>query len=845
MALELVQVMQNWINRFVYARQFKLIVAIAAIAAVAVPLYAETWTLVVPPALQADEAMKVVLGDLLATGPKFGQAFQVSDDALPVTGNVILVGGPQENRQSQMMIAKGALESPTFPNAAEGYTIATFDSDGGRGHMVASQGTIGLVYGLYWVHDRLCVHRRIPAGLACTREPALKIRMGGAWGRRGNGGSSRNEIQQALRMSINWVAGAPILDLVPWDSEPEATVNAEQREKTRELIQYAHAMHMQYFSFANEFTYHPTLLAKHGATLNPNDPNLWDAIQDKFRLLFTALPELDGVELCNDDISGFWDDYLPYDIMHETPEADWAYTKRFRTFVKKVHEVVADEFNKQYFHFTWSLVDHEVHTQPAVFREIFTDEVPTNNFYVMPKVTRADRWWFQPYNPTFNQSPHNTIVLFETMNYYEDGKTNLFPTFSGQYFQGGLETFLLPENSNVKGAAALANIQGNGWGTREAYAYVLYRLMWNPFEDMEQIARDFCAIHFGPNAAEGMAKLYLLSPRAYQYGLHIEPISYGQFNSHYHMRVGEFPVQGYPNIDGGREHLEWLRKIYLRCKPWEVETLNSIRNGHAVAEEMFAHYASVKPSIEDRVVAEKLQNRLDMTRRLIETNQRYVESIFAYFDYMDRPDEGRKEHLERTLEETRKTCLDFSNVPGYGYSLWGIEELMKAMAAASADVEAARQTLQTAPSRAELEGTIASQQALYANVLAEHREQAVKFAHMRVLIDGRDIVNFHGVEYTIDHIQWDGAQVKEFTSLAALPADKVTVIPVNIESRPLHPFVMEQPSEENGFTARVYLDDMPGGNGWVEMDLFYIDASPEELGLAVPWGMGNHGRSRG
>jgi hypothetical protein len=106
---------------------------------------------------------------------------------------------------------------------------------------------------------------------------------------------------------------------------------------------------------------------------------------------------------------------------------------------------------------------------------------------------------------------------------------------------------------------------------------------------------------------------------------------------------------------------------------------------------------------------------------------------------------------------------------------------------------------------------------------------------MRVLIDGRDIVNFRGAEYTIDHIQWDGAQVKEFTSFAPLPEKSVTVIPVNIVSRPLHPFVMEQPSEMNNYTARIYLDDMPGGNGWVEFDVYYIDAPPEELGLAVPW----------
>lgn len=63
----------------------------------------------------------------------------------------------------------------------------------------------------------------------------------------------------------------------------------------------------------------------------------------------------------------------------------------------------------------------------------------------------------------------------------------------------------------------------------------------------------------------------------------------------------------------------------------------------------------------------------------------------------------------------------------------------------------------------------------------------------------------------------------------------VTVIPHDIESRPMHPFVLEQPSPENDFTVKIYLDDMPGGNGWMIFDLYYIPESPESLGLQIPW----------
>ena len=95
------------------------------------------------------------------------------------------------------------------------------------------------------------------------------------------------------------------------------------------------------------------------------------------------------------------------------------------------------------------------------------------------------------------------------MNYYEGSTSHIFPTFSGQYFQAGLQTLLMPETTNLKGAASLAGVNHDRWDTRSAYGYVLYRLMWDPYDDMEQIARDFCSIHFGPDVAQEMAEIYL------------------------------------------------------------------------------------------------------------------------------------------------------------------------------------------------------------------------------------------------------------------------------------------------------------------------------------------------
>ena len=816
-----------------FQRSFLMLALTCTLGSCAFAAEPEAWTIVVSKANQADEAVRLAVEDLVNEAASRGLAFSIVSDEAPANGRAILLGDASRNAETARRVASGALTLQPLSDP-EGYEIVTLGEGDSRVLVVSGGSVVGDVYGLYWLMDRLSVYGHIP-DINTLRVPAMKVRLGAAWGRHGYGGTDKEQMRAALRQSMNWVSGQNALDLVPWDSEPEAGLNAQNREKARELINYAHALHMRYFSFTNEFTYHPSLLAQTGATLSPCDPRFWDAIQEKFRKLFTALPELDGVELCNDDISGFWDAYRPYDLLHENPECEWSYEKRFRTFVQKVHEVTVGEFGKTYFHFTWSLSPHEIHTQPAVFQEIFTDAVPTDGLYLIPKITTADRWWHQPYNPTFNLTPHKTLVLFETMNYYEGGPTKLFPTFSGQYFQGGLQTFLLPEHSNVEGVAALAGRVGDGCDTTGAYAYVLYRLMWDPYDSMEQIAEDFCAMHFGQEAAKDMARIYLLSPVAYKYGLHIEPISYGQFNSFLHMRVGTFPADGYPGIDRGKEHLEFLRKIYLRCKPWRAETLDDLYHGLDTAKEMRNIFDGVKPRLANTELAADMQNRLDMTRNLIRTNIGYVETIFAYFDYADADSPEHRDALAKALAQLQEARADFASTPGYGYDLFGVEVLQENAEALMQDRAAALAELAAIPSRAELEDTIAAQQARYLAVLDEQPGKAVKLAHVEVMVDGQDILELSENEHQVKHLRWDGPHLRECTHFAALPRERVTVIPRDIQSRPMHPFVLEQPGPENDYTARIYLDDLPGGNDWIIFDVYYIPETPESLGLAIPW----------
>lgn len=808
-------------------RAFPVILSFVA-AATAHAADHDPWTIVTGPTVH-DEALRIAIDDLIDVAAGCGMTFSFQSTGTLPDGDVILVGAADRNP----LVADYAPRMD-IPTDEQGYAIRSFEDDGRRVMVVAGGSVIGDTYGVYWLWDRMRVHRALP-DIDVVRCPAMGVRLAAAWGRRGSSGSTKGQMRNALRYSVNWVSGPNALDLIPWDSEPEALANAATRDTTRDLIAYAHALHMKYFAFTNDFTYHPSLLTEDDATISPCDPNYWKAVKGKYRKLLTALPELDGVEICNDDISGFWDNYAAYDVMHETPECDWPYSKRFRTFVRSVHEVVSEEFNKTYFHFTWGLSAHEQHVQPAVYREIFDDTVPTDNLYLIPKVTSADRWWHQPYNSTFNQTAHDTIVCFETMNYYEGGSTGLFPTFAGEYYQNGLQTFLLPENSNLRGAAVLAGLAADGWDTTSAYIYTLYRLMWDPYEDVRTIARDFCAIHFGSDAAEAMAEIYLLSPHAYKYGLHIEPVSYGQFNSFIHMRVGTFPVEGYPSIDGGREHLEFLRRIYLRCEPWREETLDDLAHGLDTAREMEARFNAARGLINDASTVTDLENRLAMTRALIATNVGYVRLMFAFFDYLDDSTDENYTALKAALEDLTTSRGAFAALPGFSYNLFGVDQLVENASAAAVDVASAKAALARAPTRSQLEATVADQQRRYAEVLAQHEDEAVHFADFEAMIDGRDILSISGEKHSIEHIRWDGPEVKVMTIRAPLPEAEVTVVPKDLYSRPLHPFVLEQPTAENGYTVRIYLDDLPGGKDWVKCELYYVPRPPHELGLELPW----------
>ncbi|MBC8181429.1 hypothetical protein H8E88_09925 [candidate division KSB1 bacterium] len=782
----------------------------------------EQWNIFINKQLQNDEAIKVVLSDL----QKAGLELTIFDDTKEITGNSIIIGSEKRNKLTSKLAKQNKIKLSGVENE-QGYEIVTKNIDGNKVMVISGGSLTGDVYGLYWLWDRLRVFKELP-DINVKREPELKIRF--------TGGGNKEAIRNALRYGATWVSGGPSVNhLVPWTVEPEKSNNAKSREKIRELINYAHSLHLKFLVYEDEFSYHPSLLKEFGAKPTPSDPAFWDAVQAKYRRLFQALPEIDGVRIRTGESTRVGGNFRALDVMHEGEGCDWSLAKRYRTYVKKMYTVVVGEFDKIYFQRTWVTSAHEQHSMADVYKEIFTDDVPVRNLYMSPYLSTTDRYFHQPYNPTFNLTPHNMVVLLSTLDYHGHSGVNICPTFPGQYFQGGLKTYLMPKENNLKGVHF--GIPGSeGWNTGSLTAYTVFRLSWNPNEDVKNIARDFASIYFDEDAAEDLADILLLSPNAYKYGIYIEPVAHGDFRSLPHLRLTTFPVKGFPRLDNGKKHIDFLKTIYLRCQPWKTETLLYLDHGLDVAHSMVEKMNQAKPLISDKKLAEKTGNSIDLTYWLIKTNNLYVKTFFAYFDYRDFPTDENKESLTMFANELRESMLKFKAIPGCVYRLDGMEQLLQNVDQVLTDLKIAEEKLANAPDDDGIKLLISEQQQKSAEILKKYSKRAIKFMTWQGRVDGMDLIHIKANNLVVEHLRYDNIAEMDFQFIKPLPKKNVTVVIKDIQARSFRPFIFEQPNKENDYTVTLYLSDYPKhGYSWWEFDLYYISKPPDELGLAVPW----------
>ncbi len=785
----------------------------------------EKWYVILDKPLASDEAIQVAIDNLNKAGEVFDIQFIKTTNIKKKYANSIIVGSTERNSlTSSLLKKKKLLLQATY--GEQGYEIVTKSINGRKVILVSGGSVLGEAYGLFWIADRLKVNGFIP-NINTIREPELKIRF--------LSGSSKSEVRDALRYGATWVWGSHTVNhLVPWNAEPERTQNTKNREELKELIDYAHSLHLKYIIYEDEFSYHPTLLKEFGATLDPEDPAFWDAVKAKYRRLLKAMPEIDGIRQRTGEGTRVGGNFKSFDVMHDS-DSDWSLAKRYRTWVKNIYDVVVGEFDKIYYQRTWVTSSYEQHSMPEVYEEIFTDEIQVKNLYMSPYMSTTDRYFHQPYNPTFNLTPHNMIVLLAPLNYHGNNNCGILSTFPGTYFQGGLKSYLTVDKSNCVGADFGVRSNG-GWDTYALTAYTSSRLIWEPNMDVKEIAYDFAAMYFGKEAADDLAEVLMLTPKIYKYGMYIAPAAHGQFASLTHLRLTTFPVKGLPNLDSGRKHMEFLNDIYLRCSPWVEETYIYLDHGLALADKARSITQRSVSKISDQKKRAIIQNNAEMTYGLVEVNNYYVKAMISYFQYRESPISKNKELLAEYSKKLNTAIKAFKNIPNNVYRLDGIEQLQININTVLVDVEKAGKILANAPDDEGIDQLIDDQQAKYKEVLEKYKDEAVKVVYWQGRVDGRDLFKVKGKKIEIEHLRFDNIleSTEEFST--SLPAKDYTVVVKDIQSRSFGPFVLEQPSAKNDYTVTLYLSDSPmHGYSWWKFELYYIPRSPEELGLEIPW----------
>lgn len=787
-------------------------------------LASQEWEIVLSNELANDEAIKVALEELRKSGQDFDFIFDYSKIIQP-NSNSIIVGTPNRNKISGDFINANSIVLENLGNE-QGFQICSIEINGYNKILISGGSILGEVYGIFWLVDRLEVNGTIPI-INEIRQPAFDIRF--------SGGFNKEQMRQALRLGATWVwGGHSVNNLFPWNSEPERTENRRNRDELKELIDYAHSLHLKFIVYEDEFSYHPSYLEEFNASLNPEDPALWKAIKAKYRRLLKLLPEIDGIRIRSGESTRIGGNYKSFDVMHDG-DSYWSLSKRYRTWVKNIHEVVVGEFNKIYYQRSWVTSSHEQHSVAEVYEEIFNDEIPVKNLYISPYLSTTDRFFFQPYNPTFNLTPHNMIVLLAPLNYHGNNNCGILPTFPGTYFQSGLKSYLEAENSNCVGIDFGVRSAKN-WDTASLTAYTVYRLSWEPDINLEQITKDYAAIHFGKDAGKDVAEILLMTPNIYKYGIYIEPAAQGQFSSLTHLRLTTFPVKGLPRLDNGRKHIEFLRDIYYRCRPWIEETFMYLDHGLELAEKAKTLTENCASKIDDIQKREMLLSNAEMTVRLIELNNLYVKAFIAYFQFYEINSESNRERLDSLSKSLDASIIKCKEIDGFKYKLDGIEQLQKNITQLLEDDIKAKTILADSPDDEGIELIIDKQQSLYKSILSNNKDIAEKVVYWQGRIDGRDILKLRGGEIEIEHLRYDPIQEDSGKIFNPLPEKNYTVIPLDIQSRSYGPFILEQPNKNNNFTATVYLSDSPmHGYSWWKFELYYIPKSPEELGLVAPW----------
>jgi hypothetical protein len=622
----------------------------------------------------------------------------------------------------------------------------------------------------------------------------------------------REKLDLAGRLGFNYVLVAGLENYVPND-DPFYGPRAERfRPYLEAAIRAARERRIGLVLYGDEAVYLPSWLERAGATASVKDPRFWEMLQEKYRRLLAAFPELDGLAARVGEVIPYHD-FEALDLMHSREtEPDPRAEERSRRFVLAAHRVVAGEFGKLFLYRTWATSDWEQHSVPAIYRATFTEEVPAEKLLISIKLTKQDAWYYgSAFNPNFGQTPHPTVAEAELYSQYHGFGTLV--DFPIRWFASALRS------ARLKGAQGVMATEPPR-GTLPLGMLTLFsRLAADPFADEEALTRQWAAETFGDAAAGEIARILLESSAAVREAFYLPAFPALGWNPLPHVRVRRFVARGDPLFDDGRGHDEFLRELYLMSRPYLRETYESVARGHARHRELRAAFEAVRDRIARPDRAEELGRLLEHGVALTALLRDHVDTVLSYFGYREQPGEEGRRRLAADLAALRASAAGYRRNHDY-YDIAAAELTVKLAERMLEDRERAERILREAPTRRQLLERFEAARNEHLRAL-EADPDAQKFVQWRGTVDGRVILRLRGEEARIEDLAGDGLldhAAKFFQPVERRKGGRWLVRPVRARGVV---YLMEEPSEASQGTLSLYIDDPQPGNAVYEIELYW------------------------
>ncbi|MBI5084953.1 MAG: hypothetical protein HZB13_10210 [Acidobacteria bacterium] len=717
------------------------------------------------------------------------------------------------------------LEIHVEPGAAppEGFT---WTPAGSRGRLSAST-PLGAAFGLERLAWLTRAHRSFPPP-ATSETPALPHRYmftaalvaDSAEGPPGDPAELDRamraftaRLHTALRFGYSGVMFRGLEHYVPSNDPVYGPRSERYRRYLQAALTIAHRHHMKIFLYAEEAIYLPAWLESSGAAPSVKDPRFWAVLSDKYRRLFRAVPDLDGVTPCLGEIIPSYG-FRALDLIHSRePEPDPRIEERYRAFLTAVHTVVSGEFGKPVLPWTWATNDWELSAVPSIYRATFNAQMPLRDLLPVIKLTKLDAWYYgSAFNPTFGQSRHSTIALGEPGSQYQGLGT--FVDFPARWAAAALQ---FAAERGAQGAIAGEPLQNL---LQPGVLYVFSRMSWNPASDSAAHVREWTAAVFGPAVADAMTHLLFAGSDAARAAYYFPAVSLDGWSPQPHIRVDRFILRGNFMWDSGRAHDSFLRTIYLKLKPYSEETWQQAARAAEIVAAMRREFDSLRPRINPPEAAARFDQLLTHSSAVSALTRDYTRLILDYFHYRETGEAADRRRLETATGNMRASAAAYRAAHKF-YKLDGIDMTLELASRLLANRENAEKVLRDAPTDEQLAARFAAAREADRALLAGPTP-VEKILTWRGSIDGRDMLHIQGTSIRIQNLSGDGvhSQTAKFEKpVPAAAATRWVIRPLDVRGVA---YVAQAPSAANGYTLSIYLDDPEASSAVFEFEVYRV-----------------------